>query len=103
MLPFGIHKGNPAPDLAGYLIYASDTPDGQILGKGNEIKDIAAPATSTMVTMPDGDYYFIIMAYDDLGNEAIVKSAEIHQVLDETAPGATDGFAITVIIKVLVP
>lgn len=57
--------GTPLTDLAGFKFY---THSGDTY---TEIADVAAGETSTLLTMPAGEYCFVGTAYDTPGNESI--------------------------------
>lgn len=87
---------SPPADLAGFRIYASLTPDGQVLGAASadlvvEVPYVEGQTTYTSenpITAPDGEetvYYFVATAFDDSGNES-EKSNEVSTTLDFKAP-----------------
>lgn len=94
---------NTESDLAGYRIYQSTTPDGQIVDGINFVAEVApdsglydhgiilnldpAHDAFTLVAVPDGTWYWILTAYDTSNNES-GKSNEVSATVDSIAPGA---------------
>ena len=92
---------NTETDLAGYRIYQSATPDGQVVGTDTPVADIPPEAglydtgiipnldpnrdAFTLTSVPDGTWYWILTAYDTSGNES-GKSNEVSATLDSTSP-----------------
>jgi hypothetical protein len=57
--------GSPLTDLSGYRIYF-----GQVSGNYTDQTAVSAPASSYSVTLPSGNYYFVMTALDHEGNES---------------------------------
>ena len=77
---------NSESDLAGYRLYQSAISGTYNLGVGNEVMDISAGTeTCTLVGVTDGQWYWVLTAYDSNGNESSVSN-EVSKAVDETAP-----------------
>lgn len=104
---------NTETDLAGYRLYQSPTPDGQVVGVDIPI-DIAPEAglydhgivpdleptkdAYTLTSVPDGVWYWILTAYDTQGNES-GKSNEVSATLDSIPPGVPTILEIIGVVK----
>jgi len=53
----------------------------------------------TLISVPDGTWYWIMTAYDTQGNES-GKSNEVSATVDSTPPGAPTILEITAVVKV---
>jgi hypothetical protein len=80
---------NQESDLAGYKLYT-----GNATGNYTANVDVGNVITHTL-TLPDGNYYFALSAYDTSGNES-GKSNEVSTVVDTTPPAAPGSLNITV-------
>jgi len=104
---------NTETDLAGYRLYQSDTPDGQVIDGTSFVAEIAPNAHESdpeltgieagkdayrLLNVPDGTLYWVLTAYDTTGNES-GKSNEVSATLDSTPPGAPVILEITAIVK----
>ena len=105
---------NTETDLAGYKLYRSATPDGQVVGvdipvatplPNNEIYDHALipnleadKEALTVNGIADGTWYWVIVAYDTSDNHAD-KSNEVSATLDSTPPAATTILEIIAVVK----
>jgi len=105
---------NTETDLAGYKLYRSATPDGQVVGTdtpvaivspNNEIYDhglipnLASDKEAlTINNIEDGTWYWIFTAYDTNDNES-GKSNEVSAILDSTPPGAPTILEIIAVVK----
>lgn len=94
---------NTEADLAGYRVYQSDVPDGQVVDGTSFVAEIAPDAglydhgiipdldpaqdAFTLVAVPDGTWYWILTAFDTSNNES-GKSNEVSATVDSIAPGA---------------
>lgn len=94
---------NTETDLAGYRLYQSTTPDGQVVDGVNFVAEIApdsglydhgiipdldpAHDAFTLTSVLDGTWYWILTAFDTSLNES-GKSNEVSAAVDCTAPGA---------------
>lgn len=90
-------NANTETDLAGYKVFASTSVD----GAKSEILDIGAPATQGISNpLPEGHYWFWLMAYDEAGNPS-TYAGPIEQVLEapDEPPAQPTGF---VIIKIMI-
>ncbi len=85
---------NTEKDLAGYLLYRSDTPGVYTYGPGNALATIEA-GTETTVLNNVKPGYFVLTAFDKHGNES-GPSNEVESL----PPGDPSGFKITVTIEV---
>ena len=105
---------NSETDLAGYKVYRSATPDGQVVGvdipvaivlPNNQIYDHAlipdlAPDKEalTIDNIEDGTWYWILTAYDTHDNES-GKSNEVSATLDSVPPGDPVILEIIAVVK----
>jgi len=104
---------NTETDLAGYRLYRSASPDGQVVGvdtsitilPNNEdydhdlIPDLEPNREAkTINNVSDGTWYWVLTAFDTSGNES-GKSNEVSAILDSVAPGAPTILNITAIVK----
>jgi hypothetical protein len=106
---------NTETDLAGYKLYQSDIPDGQVVGTDTPVAVIDPDSENydhsvipnlpddrdayTLTNVPDGTWYWILTAFDTESNES-GKSNEVTATIDTTAPGSPSAVTIHVIIKV---
>ena len=104
---------NTETDLAGYRLYRSATPDGQVVGvdipitvsTNNQIYDHALipdlepdKEALTIDNVKDGTWYWILTAYDIHDNES-GKSNEVSASLDSVSPGAPTILEIIAVVK----
>ena len=105
---------NSESDLAGYKLYRSSAPDGQVIDgtnfiaiilSNNEIydhnliPDLAADKEAlTLTGVADGTWYFVLTAYDTSDNES-GKSNEVSARVDTMAPGNPIILEIIAIVK----
>ena len=90
---------NSETDLAGYRLYQSATPGSYVYGKGNEVAEIpAGTAELTLSNVPDGDWSWVLTAFDTHGNES-GPSNEVGANLDTEAPKAPSFRLISVEIN----
>ena len=86
---------NTEPDLAGYKLFWGDA-----TGVYTQSIDVNNVITHTVENLPDGTYYFAVIAYDDSANES-GYSNEVNQALEDLAPPAsTKNLVITIVIQV---
>lgn len=81
---------SPASDLAGYRLFQREA--GASYDYNTPVAQIAAsdPATCTITDVPDGDYRWVLRAFDDSGNESI-DSNECSLLID-FPPGQVQSF-----------
>lgn len=105
---------NSEQDLAGYRLYQTDTPDGQVVGTDVPVADIAPEAglydhgiipnldpnkdAYTLTSVPDNTWYWILTAYDNQGNES-GKSNEVTATVDSVPPGNPTILNITAVVS----
>jgi len=82
---------NTEPDLVGYNLYQSNTPDGQILGTSSPDFVQSIPAGTETVTITvnpveDCTLYWVLTAYDPDYESG--KSNEVSEYFNKAAPGA---------------
>ena len=84
------------PDVAGYLVYASQTPS-FTPGPSNLIND--GPDTHVVypTTLTSGVWYAVVAAYDTFGKTGLNYSN--HVGTDSTAPAVPSGFAVAAGLK----
>jgi len=92
---------NTEPDIAGYRLYQSTTSNTYVYGSSsaNLIADVIHnPVDNLMETtvnsIADGTYFWVVTAYDTEGNES-GPSNEVTETLDATAPGCPANLLIT--------
>lgn len=86
---------NTETDLAGYRLYWSEVPNGQVAGTSspNYIDAIAAGMeTFSQLDVPPGTYYYKLTAFDLAGNESGFSN-EVEAIVPIDAP---DGFIVNV-------
>lgn len=75
---------SPSPDVAGYRLYYSQSPDADYTGTYVDVGNSTEVDVATL-GLPDGNYYFTAIAYDAVGNlSAGTESGPF--TLDLTAP-----------------
>lgn len=73
--------GTPLTDLAGYKLYY-----GKVSGTYTSVITIVGNVTTYTVTgLLDGTYYFVVTAYDAVGNES-AYSNQVSYTIDTLAP-----------------
>jgi len=74
---------NSESDLAGYRVYRGTTAGGPYIQAGD---DVRAPLTTfTDAGLADGVFYWVVTAFDEIGNES-GYSNEVSQRIDTTPP-----------------
>lgn len=93
---------NTEPDLAGYRLYQSRISEDYDFT--SPIAEIPAGTQTAVATCADGTFYWVLTAFDTVGNESL-PSNEVMATLDSTAPAGPTGFTIqaTVIIRIETP
>ena len=83
---------NSESDLAGYFVYESETPDGQVRGEGHYVASIPAGTETYLfpVDHPDGHFYWRLTAFDQAHNESEF-SEQVDAVIDHAAPAPPVG------------
>jgi len=76
---------NSESDLAGYRLYQSGTSGSYTYGSGNEVAEIPAGTETCTIDVADGTWYWVLIAYDNDGNES-GPSNEVSASIDQTAP-----------------
>ena len=94
-----VWEPRPEADLAGYRIYQSASSGDYAFGSDYATATILAGTETVTLQVEDGTWYWVLTAFDTSGNEG-QPSAEVIVTLDSEAPGAPEGFTITVIIKI---
>lgn len=88
---------NTEPDLAGYRIFRR--PAGSIYDYSIPVADIPCTGgdtsctTGSDVNVPDGDYYWVVRAYDTEGYES-EDSNEQHKLITSVEPSAPSNLTI---------
>ena len=104
---------NSETDLAGYkLYYDKDVSGPEYIGIG--INEGDSPIEIPLFDLSDtqnpqfkvtglttGTYYFVVTAYDNVGNES-GYSNEVNPTVDTSAPSNPSGLNVTVIVHVVV-
>lgn len=90
---------NLESDLAGYRLYKTQTSSIYTTGKGKEVIEVPAGVETATITIPDGQWYFVLTAFDLSGNESGL-SKEVSYLADTTAPGVPRGMTITITINI---
>jgi len=106
---------NIEPDLAGYRLYQSATPDGQVVDGTSFVMEIPPEAglydtgiipsldpakdAYTLISVPDGTWYWVLTAYDTQNNES-GKSNEVSATVDSTPPGSPTILEVTAVVRV---
>lgn len=80
--------GTPLTDLAGYKLYY-----GPSSGNYTQNIDVGAVITYKAANLPDGLYFFVVTAYDTMGNESDYSN-EVSTILDTAKPGKPGGCKI---------
>lgn len=95
-----IWDANQEGDLAGYALFQSDTSGVYDFAIENAVADISAGIeTHTITNVPDGTWYYVLIAYDNNDN-CSGASSEASLTLDTIPPGSPTGFKHTVVIKI---
>jgi len=76
---------NSESDLAGYRLHQSDTSGSYTYAPGTEVADIPAGTETCTIDVADGTWYWVLIAYDNDGNES-GPSNEVSASVDQTAP-----------------
>lgn len=88
---------NTEPDLMGYRLYQATTSGGHVIGTGDEVDTISAGIQEvTLYDLPDGEYFWVLTAYDTEDRES-EPSNEVTIVLDTITglpPIAPQGFRV---------
>ncbi len=72
---------NTETDLAGYRLYKSDQSGVYTFGAGNEEAEIIITDTSKTILVADGEWFFVLTAFDTSGNESL-RSNEVTLITD---------------------
>lgn len=70
--------GTPLTDLSGYKVYY-----GNLSGEYNNTEDVGNLTTYKVTNLGDGEWYFVVTAYDTSGNES-AYSNEVSEIIDGT-------------------
>lgn len=76
---------NTEDDLGGYRVYKSNESDGYTYGIGNEADSISAGTETSTITVEDGNWFFVVTAWDGDGNES-ERSNEVTLTIDTMSP-----------------
>lgn len=79
-------NANSEPDLAGYRLYQSAVSGDYVFGEVNSVKiTLAGTETCTLSNVLDGEWFWVLTAYDNYGNES-GRSNEVTKILDTIGP-----------------
>jgi fibronectin type 3 domain-containing protein len=86
---------NTEPDLAGYKLY-----QGAATGGPYTLKQTLAKVTTTTVAgLVDGTHYFVLTAFDTVGNESSYSN-EVNKAFETVAPAPPRNVVITITVTV---
>jgi len=91
-------NANTEPDLAGYRLWQGAA----VGGPYSAVLTVGKVQTATLNGVVDGTHYFVLTAYDTMGNES-GYSNEVWKKFDTVKPGGPTGLVITVVVTVQVP
>ena len=91
-------NANTEPDLAGYRLWQGEAPAGPY----SSVLTVGKVTTATLNGVVDGTHYYVLTAYDTVGNES-TYSNEVWKKFDTVKPGGPTGLTITVVVTVQVP
>lgn len=86
---------NTESDLAGYKLYSGASAGGPYALK----QTLARVTTTTVAGLPDGTHYFVLTAFDTVGNES-GYSNEVNKAFDTLPPLAPRNVVITITVTV---
>jgi endoglucanase len=91
-------NANTEPDLAGYRLWQGPAATGPF----TSVLTVGKVTTATLNGVVDGTHYFVLTAYDTVGNESGYSNS-VWQKFDTIKPGGPTGLVITVVVTVQVP
>ncbi len=91
---------NNESDLAGYRIYQTNLDGNYTYGSGNEVVDIPAGTETSIITVQDGTWFWVVTAYDNSGNES-GPSNQVTASLDTESPQPPQSFLVFLIQKII--
>lgn len=90
---------NSEQDLSGYRLYQTTISGEYVMGADNAVAIIpAGTETVTIEGLPDGQFWWVVTAYDNDMNESGLSN-EVTATMDSTPPGAPTILEITAIVK----
>jgi len=91
---------NTEPDMMSYRLYQSAQSGNYTFGAQNAVKEINKQFTTTSLSVPDGEWFFVLTAVDTSNNESGPSTEVSPGRVDGTPPTAPGGFNVTVTVIV---